>query len=66
MGASLSLFTLVAIVLLAGVIYYLINAAPFIDPKFKQIAMWLILVAVVLYVAFALLGPFPDVRLPHR
>lgn len=62
----MSLVTLVCLILFAGVVCYLINIAPFIDPRFKQIAVWVIVVCVILYIAFSLLGPLPDVRIPGR
>lgn len=61
----MSLVTLILVVLLAGVVYWLIQKAPFIDAQFKQIALWLILACVVLYIVFGVFGPFPDVRI-HR
>lgn len=62
----MSLVTLVCLILFAGVICFLITRAPFIAEPYKSGACWVILVCVVLYIAYALLGPLPNVRLPHR
>ena len=62
----MSLFTALALILFAGVVSFLIYKAPFVAEPYKSGACWLILVVVVLYIAYAILGPFPDVRLPHR
>ncbi len=62
----MSLVTLVCVILLAGVIVWLIRQAPFIDPPYKQFATWVILVCVVIWIAYTLLGPLPNIRIPHR
>lgn len=62
----MSLVTLVCVILFAGVICYLINIAPFIDPRFKQVAIWVIIVCIVLWIAYTLLGPLPNMRIPSR
>jgi hypothetical protein len=62
----MSLVTLLCIILLAGVIAFLIKKAPFIDEPYKGYALWVLLVVVVLWIAFTLLGPFPNPRIPGR
>lgn len=44
------------LILIAGVLAYLINAAPFIDAQFKQIAVWALLAVAVLIVVLKLAG----------
>lgn len=61
----MSLISLLCLILIAGVIYWLIGKAPFIAPPFQQIAQWVLIAVVVIYVAIAILGPLPDIRL-HR
>ena len=46
----------VVLILIAGVLAYLINAAPFIDAQFKQIAVWALLAVAVLIVVLKLAG----------
>lgn len=50
------LVTIIVVILLAGVAWYLISIAPFIGPPFKQIAQWLIIVAVVVWLVSILVG----------
>jgi hypothetical protein len=60
----MSLFTLVVAILFAGLACWVINRAPFIDPPFKQVATWVILVAVVLWIVFTLFGSGPNIQIP--
>jgi hypothetical protein len=62
----MSLFTLLAVILIAGVLVWLIGKAPFIDPQYQSFAKWVVLAFVVLYILFCFFGPFPDVRIPGR
>jgi hypothetical protein len=49
------------------ILLYLMNRAPFIDPTFKQIIFWIVLVCVVLWLlsVFGLLDSLYTVRTPH-
>jgi hypothetical protein len=62
----MSLFTLVALIIAAGILSWLVGKAPFIDPPYQAFARYAILVAVVLYILYCFFGPFPDVRIPGR
>jgi len=46
----------VVIVLIAGVLAWLINSAPFIEPQFKQLAVWSLMAIAVLIVVLRLAG----------
>jgi len=46
----------VVIVLIAGVLAWLINSAPFIEPQFKQLAVWTLMAIAVLIVVLRLAG----------
>jgi len=59
----LDLFSLIALILIVGVVVFLINAAPFIDARFKQIATWLLLAVVIIYVILTVFGPLPNVHI---
>ncbi len=50
------LIFVVVIVLIAGVLAWLINSAPFIEPQFKQLAVWALLAVAVLIVVLRLAG----------
>jgi hypothetical protein len=52
----MSLVTILLVVILAGVAWYLISIAPFIGQPFKSIAQWLIIVCVVVWVVSILVG----------
>jgi hypothetical protein len=62
----MSLFTVLGILILAGIISLVIKNAPFIDEPYKGYALLAIWVFVVLYLAWSFFGPFPDVRIPGR
>jgi len=49
------LIVIVAVILAAGVIVWLIGRAPFIEPPYKEFAKYAILVVVVLWVLFVVL-----------
>ena len=52
----MSFFTLILIILFAGVVVFLIDRAPFIDAQYKSFAKWAILACVVIYILFAIFG----------
>jgi uncharacterized Tic20 family protein len=52
----MSFFSLIFIILIAGVVVWLINIAPFIDAQYKSFAKFAILACVVIYILFALFG----------
>jgi len=52
----MSVLTIVIVILLAGVAWYLISIAPFVGQPFKSIAQWVIIVAVVVWVVSVLVG----------
>lgn len=62
----MDLWTFIVVCALAGVIALLVNRAPFIDPPYKQFITWGIWVFVVLYIAFAILGPLPNMCIGRR
>ena len=54
MGAVL--IQLILVVVAAGLIVWLVNQFLPIDPRFKQLIMVLVVVALVLYIIYALMG----------
>jgi branched-subunit amino acid transport protein len=52
----MSFFTLILIILFAGVVVFLIDRAPFVDVQYKSFAKWAILACVVVYILFAIFG----------
>jgi hypothetical protein len=52
----MSFFTLIFVIILAGVLSWLVGLAPFIDPQYKSFARFAILACCVIYVLFALFG----------
>lgn len=54
----MSLFYIIAVVIIAGVVLLAINSFPAIDPAMKQIARVLIIVLVVVMVLYFLFGLF--------
>ena len=56
----MSFFAVLGLLIFAGVISLVIKKAPFIDEPYKTYALWFIWVCVVLYLAYAFLGPFPN------
>jgi hypothetical protein len=62
----MSLFFALAVLLFAGIVAFVIYKAPFVAEPYKSWALWVLLAAVVLYLAYQLLGPFPAVRSPTR
>lgn len=53
---ALGLFWIIAVVIIAGVILWALNAFPAIDPTMKQIARILIILVVVILVLYFLFG----------
>lgn len=52
----MSLVNIVVIILIAGVIVWLIQQAPFIAPQYKTFASYAILIVIVLWIISALFG----------
>lgn len=50
------LIWVVVVVLVAGVLAWLIQSAPFIDARFKQLGVWVILAVAVLIILLKLVG----------
>ncbi len=59
----MSLWYILAVLVAAGVIVWLINQAPFIDGKFKQLINYAALVIAVLWLLSLFFGPLPDIRI---
>ena len=56
----MSLFAVLGLLILAGIVSLGIKKAPFIDEPYKSYALWAIWVFVVLYLAWTFFGPFPN------
>ncbi len=57
------LLYVLAVVLVAGAVVFLIRQAPFIDEQYKQFGVWVVLVFAVIFLVMMLFGQFPDVRI---
>lgn len=58
------LITIVLIILLCGVGYWLVSIAPIIPEPFKSAASWFIIVICVIWVFAVLFGAAPLIHLP--
>ncbi len=52
----MSLLTVVGILILAAVVLYAVNIAPFLDAQMKLIIRWVIIVAVILWLVALFFG----------
>jgi hypothetical protein len=57
------LVTIVLVILLCGVFYWLVNAAPFIAEPFKASAAWFILVICFVWIIAILFGGAPLIHI---
>lgn len=65
----MTLLSLILVLVLAGVIVFLVNRAPFIDPPWKSYIGYAILIFVVIWIIGALLGgwgPLTNMRIGRQ
>lgn len=57
----MTLGTILVLLLVAGILCWLINAAPFIAAPFKQWAIYLVIAVVLIYIVAGIFGGFGQV-----